>query len=231
MGGAGSDVLARMPRATQPTRTEQYAEQARQHRPADEHWTQTHVFSYLELLRGRYDLPLYVGVIGRPAILLCMSTQLRKDLGGLGELIQRKGANLYLAGHRAGRHGMMRAVLELPEYDLIFEAILTLTDSDVQEFLSAAYRNETIELHLAHVNDPRPLRFTSHAAGIRPVVDAVLDAVHGLDHPRTPSEHAAATSELEARFPKLSDGLSGRTRIRLTVTGTPDGVVTVLTRN
>ncbi|MGH3388449.1 MAG: hypothetical protein ACRDOO_06175 [Actinomadura sp.] len=230
-GAAGSDPVARMPPVTEPSKTEQFAEHARRLRPADEHWTHTQVLSYVELLRDRYDSPLYVGVSGRPAILLCLSGRMRTDLDGLGELIRRKGAHLFLRGHRLGRYGMLRAVLELPEYDLIFETPLTLAHGDVQEFISAGYQNEAVEFHLAHTSDARPLRFTCAAAGIRPVVDAALDAVRGLDHPTTQAEQAAPAAELEARFPKISDGLGGRTRIRLTVTGPADDVVTVETRN
>ncbi|MCI2421637.1 hypothetical protein MOQ72_29805 [Saccharopolyspora sp. K220] len=226
-----SDVLARLPPVTEPSKTAQFEEFARQHRPADEHWTHTQVFSYPELLRDRYDSPLYVGVTGRPAILLCLSGQMRRDLDGLDELIRRKGADLFLQGHRLGRYGMVRAVLQLPEYDLIFETPLTLAHGDVQEFVSAGYRNEAIELHVAHVNGSRSLRFVCQAARIRSVVDAVLEAVHGLQHPTTPAEQAAPTAELEAEFPTISDGLSGRTRIRLTVTDSAEDVVTVQTRN
>ncbi|RBQ11604.1 hypothetical protein DP939_45200 [Spongiactinospora rosea] len=223
--------MARMPPVTEPSKTEQFAEDARLHHPADEHWTHTQIFSYSELLRDRYDSPLYVGVNGRPAILLCLSGQMRADLGGLGELIRRTGAELFLQGHRFGRYGMVRAVLELPERDLIFETPLTLAHGDVQEFVSAGYQNEAVELHLAHTNDARSQRFTCQAAGIRPIVDAVLDAVRGLDHPTTPAEQAAPVAEMEARFPEISDGLSGRTRIRLTVTGPADDAVTVETYN
>ncbi|WP_329256169.1 hypothetical protein OG417_16015 [Actinoallomurus sp. NBC_01490] len=228
---AGSDLGARMPPVTEPSKTEQYAESGRLDRPADEHWSHTQVFSYIELLRDRYDAPLYVGVSGRPAILLCLSGRMRADLDGLDDLIRRKGADLFLQGHRLGRYAMVRAVLELPEHELIFETPLTLAHGDVQEFLTGAYREEAIELHLAHVRDARPLAFTCRAAGVHQVVDAVLDAVHGLDHPTTHAEQAAPTAEMEARFPRISDGLTGRTRIRLTVTGPADGVMTVLTRH
>ncbi|MFI0420581.1 hypothetical protein [Spongiactinospora sp. 9N601] len=226
-----SDLMALMPPVTEPSKTEQFAKDARQQRPADEHWTHTQTFSYSELLWDRYDSPLYVGVSGRPAILLSLSSQMRADLDGLGELIRRTGAHLFLQGHRLGWYGMVRAVLELPEHDLIFETPLTLAHGDVQEFVSAGYRNEAVELHLTHTNDARSQRFTCQAVGLRPVVDAVLDAVRGLDHPTTLDEQATAVAELEARFPRISDGLSGRTRIPLTVTGPADDVVTVKTHN
>lgn len=223
---------ARLPRASQITRTEQYARDARESQSADEHWTQTQVFSYLELLHGRSNCPVYVGVIGRPAILLCLSTALRANLDGLDTLIRQKGAQLYLAGHRVGRYGLVRAVLELPEYELIFETLLSLADSDVHEFLIGAYENEAFELHLAHVNDSRrAIHVTYQAAGLRPIVDAALDAVRGLDHPMSAAEKDPPASELESRFPRVSDGLTARTRVRLAATGTPNAIVYVETRN
>lgn len=227
----GSDPVARMPPVTEPSKTEQVAEHARRNRPADEHWTHTQVFSYLELLRDRDDAPLYVGVDGRPAILLRLSGRMRANLDGLDDLIQRKGATLFLGGHRLGRYGMVRAVLELPEYDLIFETPLTLAHGDVQEFLSGSYRNEAVELHIGHVTDTRRLRFTCQAAGIRPVVDAALHTLRGVDHPTTTAEQEAPAAELEARFPKISDGLGARTRVRLTATAPAEEVVTVVIRN
>ncbi|NRQ31847.1 hypothetical protein HII36_08340 [Nonomuraea sp. NN258] len=231
VSATGSDLMAGMPPVTEPSKTEQFAEDARQHRPADEHWTHTQIFAYQELLQDRYDSPLYVGVSGRPAILLCLSGRMRADLDGLEELIRDMGADLFLEGHRLGRYGMVRAVLELPERNLIFETPLTLAHGDVQEFVSAGYRAKAVELHLSHASDARSQRFTCRAAGLRPVVEAALDAVRGLDHPTTPAEQAAPVAELEARFPDIGDGLTGRTRIRLTVTGPADDVVTVETRN
>ncbi|WP_433463525.1 hypothetical protein [Spirillospora sp. CA-128828] len=230
-GVTGPDLMARMPPVTEPSKTEQFAEHARRQHRADEPWTHIQNFSYTKLLWDRDDAPLYVGVSGRSAILLRLSGQMRASLDGLGELIRRKGAQLFLQGHRLGQYAMVRVVLELPEHDLIFETPLTLAHGDVQEFLSAGCQNEAVELHVAHTNDARPLRLACQAAGIRPVVDAALDVVCGLDHPTTPAEQAAPAAELEARFPRISDGLSGRTRIRLTVTGAADEVVRVETRN
>ena len=220
-----------MPPVGEPSKTEQIVEFARQQRPADEHWTHTQVVSYVDLLRDRYDSPLFVGLSGRPAILLRLSGRMRADLDGLAELVQREGANLFLQGHRLGRYGMVRAVLELPEHDLIFETPLTLAHGDVQEFLLGGYQNEAVELHIAHLGDARTLRFVCRAEGIRPVVGAVLNAVRGLGHPVTHEEQAAPIARLEAKFPKISDGLTGRSRVRLTVTGPAGGVVTVVARN
>ncbi|GEC08683.1 hypothetical protein SSP24_63380 [Streptomyces spinoverrucosus] len=231
MTGTDSDLMARLPPIKEPSKTEQFAQDARRDRPADEHWTSTRVFPYVDLLRDRDDSPLYLGVSGRPAILLRLSGRMRADLDGLGELIRDKGADLFLQGHRLGRYGMVRAVLQLPEYDLIFETPLTLAHGDVQEFIAAAYQDEAVELHLAHAHDARSLGFACRAAGIQPVVDAVLDAVRGLRHPTTPAEQAAPVAALEARFPQISDGLSDGTRIRLSVTGRADGVMTMVTRN
>ncbi|MFE0024912.1 hypothetical protein [Amycolatopsis sp. NPDC059021] len=229
--GGGSAVPARMPPAVDPGSTERFAERVRELSQAGRHGTLTQVFDYLELLRGRQDLPLFAGVSGRAAILLSLSGRMRANLDGLDELIRRKGARLYLQGHRLDRFGIVRAVLELPEYELIFEAPLTLADGDVQEFVSAAYQNEAVEVHLTHTSGTEPARFACRAAGIRPVVDAALEAVRGLDHPATHAEQATAADELEVRFPTVGDGLSGRTRVRLTVTGTPDGVVTMVARH
>ncbi|GAB3460782.1 hypothetical protein [Actinophytocola sediminis] len=93
-----------------------------------------------------------------------------------------------------------------------------------------AYR-ETVELHVGQVNQASSLRFTCAATGIRSVVDAALHAVRGLDHPTTPAEQAAPVATLEARFPRISDGLGARTRIPLTVSGPAADVVTVETRH
>lgn len=229
--GTGSGLAARMPAVKEPSKTQQYADLARQQRPANEHWSQTQVFSYLELLRGRYDAPLYAGVAGRPAILLGLSGRFRADLDGLGDLIGRSGGSLFLSGQRLGRYGMIRAVLELPEPDLIFETPLTLAHGDVQEFLSAAYQNEAIELHLAHTADKRTLAISCHAAGIRPVADVVLQAVRGMKHPHSPAEQKRPVAELEKRFPKIDAGLTSQTQVRLTVTGQADSVVKVTTIN
>lgn len=223
--------MARLPPVVRPSVTELTAEDARERLSPVERWEDIRIFPYLDLLSDRCDAPLYVGVSGRPAILLRLSDQLRANLDGIGELIQRRGANLFLSGHRVGRCGMVRAVLELPEYDLIFETPLTLAYGDVQEFISATYANEAIELHLAHTNVAQTLGFACHASGVRPVVDAVLKAVRNLDHPATEAEQAAPVAELEARFPKISDGLSTRTRIQLTVTGPADPTVRVTTHN
>ncbi|MCP3804600.1 hypothetical protein NLX83_35550 [Allokutzneria sp. A3M-2-11 16] len=226
-----ADPTALMPPVGEPSKTEQIVEFARQQRPADEHWVHTQIISYVELLRDRYDAPLFVGLSGRPAILLRLSGQMRADLDGLGELIEREGANLFLQGYRVGRYGMVRAVLELPEYDLIFETPLTLAHGDVQEFLLGGYQNGAIELHIAHLGDARTLRLLCQANGIQPVVSSVLSAVRGLRHPTTPEEQAGPIAQLEAKFPKISDGLAIRNRIRLVVTGQAEDVVAVVTHN
>jgi hypothetical protein len=227
-----NDLMAGLPPITEPSKSADLAERARRDVPTtDGHSTVTQVFSYLELLRDRYDSPLHVGVTGRAAILLSLSGRLRKNLKGLDKKIQRSGGRLFLEGLRLGRHGMLRSVLELPEYDLIFETPLTLAHGDVREFLSAAYEHEAIELHLTHVTDPRPMRFVCQGAAIRPVVAAAVDAVRGLDHPTTLAEQAGPVREMEARFPTTSDGLTDQVRIPLTVTGSADDVVTVLTVN
>lgn len=225
-----ADPLTRMPPVTWPSKTSDYTAQARKNHPADEHWSETVVVSYVELVRDRQDSPLFVGVSGRPAILLELSSRMRVGLDGLGEQIERKGADLYLQGHRLGQQGMLRTVLQLPERDLIFETPLTLVHGDVQEFISGAYQQEAVELHVAHANG-QSLHFACRAAGVRPVVNAAAGAVDGLDHPTTPAQQAGPVSALEAKFPKISDGLTGRSRIRLTVTGPADGALRVETRN
>lgn len=78
-------------------------------------------------------------------------------------------------------------------------------------------------------------RTTSHvtyqAAGLRPIVDAALDAVRGLDHPMSAAEKDPPASELESRFSRVSDGLTARTRVGLVTTGTPNAIVSLETRN
>jgi hypothetical protein len=216
-----------MPPAAAPGRTEQFREHARERAGTGDHGVLVRILTFRELLRGRSDLPLYVGLAGRPAIVLCLSARMRAGLDGLEKRVRREGARLFLQGHRLGRYGLVRAVLELPEYELIFEAPLTLADGDVQEFLLAAYRSEVVELHLAHADDARSLGFTCRAAGIRPIVDAALEAVHGLAHPASAAEVAEPADALEARFPTVGDGLTGDSRVRLTVTGPAQDVVTM----
>ncbi|MET9802483.1 hypothetical protein [Streptomyces sp. NPDC006368] len=89
MSATNSEPQARMPVVSEPSKTEHIAQDARRRRPTDEHWSDTRIFSYVELLRDRYDSPLYVGVAGRPAILLRLSGRMRADLDGLGKLIRR----------------------------------------------------------------------------------------------------------------------------------------------
>lgn len=223
------DLLAGLPPITEPSKSADIAARARRDAPKDGHSTHLQVFSYLELLRDRHDSPLHVGLTGRAAILLSLTGRLRPNLTGLADRIQRSGGRLFLEGLRLGRYGMLRSVLELPEYDLIFETPLTLAHGDVREFLSAAHEHESIELHLTHLDDPRPMRFVCQATAIRPVVAAAVAAVRGLDHPTTLAEQVGPVRELEARFPTTSDGLTDQVRIPLTVTGPAEDVVTVTT--
>jgi len=221
-----SELAGTLPPVGESSRTELLATRAREQYPAATMHTQ--IVPYVELLRDRFDAPLYVGLGGRAAIVLVLSRRMRADLRGLGARIERDGARLYLSGQRLGRYGILRAVLELPERELIFETPLTLAHGDVREFLGAAYAG-TVELHIGHTHDPWPLQYACSAAGIRPVVAAAITTVAGLAYPTTVEEQAGPAAELAARYPKISDGLSRRTRVRLRVAGRADGVVSVVT--
>lgn len=220
-----ADAMPPLPPLSRAGMTTEFAARARAESRPGEHGSLTQVFSYLELLRDRYDVPLFYGAAGRPAILLGVSDRLRTSLDGLRERIDRSGAKLYLQGHGFRRFGLIRAVLELPEYDLIFEAPLSIADGDVQEFLTAAHHNESIELHLAHAIDATTLAFEFQADGIRPVINAALTALHGLDHPAEALEIDSAANDMEARFPSVSAGLTRKTRVQLIPSGAPGTVV------
>lgn len=226
---ADPDLTPRLPPVEEPSKTAEYVEEAIRDTPVGEHRSYVRVFEYLELLRDRYDSPLYLGVNGRPAVLLRVSSNFRANLDGLDELLRRKGARLYLQGHRFGEYGMVRAVLELPERDLIYESPLTLAHGDVQEFLAGAYRDEAVELHIGHIMDGTTLHLMCQVAELRPVVDAALANLQGAVHPVTPDEQAAPAAQLEAKFPNISAGLTGRSRVRLAVTGTAESVMQVET--
>ncbi|ONK16157.1 hypothetical protein STBA_70070 [Streptomyces sp. MP131-18] len=171
---------------------------------------------YEDLLSHRTDAPVHVGVGGRAAILLCLSAAQRPDLRGLDEQLTAEGAVLYVQAHRLDPYGMLRLVLALAP-GLVFRTPLTLAHGDVQEFLTAAYAEEAVELHVSHQNRQRLPAFVCTASGLRGRVDTALDTLGGLHHPAGPVEQAVRVARLEAMFPGALDGVEDGSAVPLRV--------------
>jgi len=174
---------------------------------------------YSTILGDRDDAPLFVGIDGRAAVLLRLTGKQRPDLNHLDEALHDDGVQLYLEGHRLDRYGMLRVVLRLPDTDPgLFEAALSLSHGDVQEFVAAAYAHESVELHVFHATDDRALSSTCTGPGLHRLIREAVDAILDADHPATVAEQQEPVAELAGRFRQPADGLSDETMVRLQAT-------------
>ncbi len=174
---------------------------------------------YSTILGDRDDAPLFVGIDGRAAVLLRLTGKQRPDLNHLDEALHDDGVQLYLEGHRLDRYGMLRVVLRLPDTDPgLFEAALSLSHGDIQEFVAGAYAHESVVLHVFHATDDRALSSTCTGPGLHRLIREAVDAILDADHPATVAEQQEPVAELAGRFRQPADGLSDETMVRLQAT-------------
>lgn len=150
------------------------------------------------------DGVVFMGLAGRPAIVIRMTPQLRADLYDLGEAIVVDGAVLYLDAHE----GFLRASLALPAMTVELDTGMLLREGNVQEFVRAAYDTETVELHVQHTTHDRLLNYTCEAPGIRAVLDEGFDL-----YTQSPP------ADLRASLLAVNGSLNPAVRVPLQVTG------------
>lgn len=156
------------------------------------------------------DGVVFMGLAGRPAIVVRMTPRLRADLYDLGEAIVAHGAALYLDAHE----GFLRASLALPAMTVELDTGLLLREGNVQEFLRALYDTESVELHIQHTTHDRLLNYACEAPGVRAVLD------EGFDYCTQPPP-----ADLRASLLAVNGSLNPAVRVPLRVTGNAEVVI------
>lgn len=173
------------------------------------------------------DKPRYVGLGGRAAIVLRVAEATRSDLVSIRDALNTGDPMLFLQAHRAGRHGLLRAVVVLADSGVAFDTPLSLAGGDTQEFLAAAYANEAIEVHISHQVQDQLLALEYRADGFRAVVEPVLAALTGLHAPANSEEGDQALAAFLAQIPVPCEGLTNDGAIQLDPIGRADMAVKV----
>jgi hypothetical protein len=179
----------------------------------------------------RVDSPYYLGLLGRAAICLRLSSQLVHDLAGVHHGLSERKPTLHFTDYLQGGYPILRTVLLLPipgEVPLEFESPLRLTDGDVQEFCLAAIRTEKIELHISHTVDQKRISATCVAHRVERVLGRAMDTLRKEPLPSDDADCAQAVDRMAEDFPALTDGLSNDTEVALDPIGKANNVVQVV---
>jgi hypothetical protein len=215
----------RLPRITEPSETDLSAAMMRRNMPT-ERGPAMYVNRHSILDLGQLDTPRYLGLGGRAAIVLRLARTTRADMSSLGAALSVGEPRLFLRAHQVDRYGLLEARIVLPDEGLAFDTLMSLASGDAQEFLAAAYDNETIELHLSHQTDDRLLALAYRAHGVRPVLDRVLDTLTDLAPPNA-DERDEVVARCRARLDRPGDEPPTETAVRLESAGQAELAVSV----
>lgn len=183
-----------------------------------------------DMVRTRVDALYFLGVLGRAAICLRLSSRWVHDLAGVQRGLRERKPTLHFTDYLQGGYPILRAVLFLPvpgEEPLMFESALRLTEGDVQEFYLAAMRTEKIELHVSHAVDRKRLSAACAARGIQRVLGRAMGTLRKVPLPSDDTDFAPAADRMREDFPDLTGGLSKDTEITLDSIGKADNIVRV----
>jgi hypothetical protein len=189
-----------------------------------------HYLDLHEMVSARLDAPFFLGVSGRAAICLRLSSRWVPDLTGVQRGLNERKPTIHFTDYLTGSYPILRTVLFLPipgEEPLMFESAWRLTEGDVQEFYLAAISTEKIELHVSHVDDQKRLSAACTASGLQRVLERAMDAFLKVPFPPDDADFKMAAERMTKDFPNLTDGLSRDTEIFLDPVDNASSIVTI----